>query len=165
MAQDIIWVVDTSSVAEVRRSIENTRKKEVFESMSILVDAGRIVFPKQVVDELERVADPHSPDAQYQWAKQNEAKAAEYAPSFEQVKDVLAAVPRVLDPEKDAGAEEADPYLLALAVRLRAEGKDARIVTEEIRDRPRKMSLNTACGLVGVPSVPLRAFLQFEGII
>lgn len=165
MAQDVIWVVDTSSVAEVRRSIENTKKKEVFEGMSGLVNGGRVVFPKQVVGELERAADPHAPDAQYLWAKQNEGKATEHAPPLEQVKNVLAAVPRVLDPDKDAGAEEADPYLLALAVHLREQGKDARVVTEEIRDTPRKMSLNTACGLVGVPSVPLRAFLQFEGII
>jgi hypothetical protein len=54
--------------------------------------------------------------------------------------------------------------LLAVAVRLRSDGKDARIVTEETKDTPRKMSLRTAAGLLGVPSVPLKAFLQFEGI-
>ena len=165
MAAPIIWVVDTSSVAESRRSIENTKKKQVFESMGTLVSDGRIVFTKQVVGELERAADAGSPDPQYLWAKQHSAKATEHAPSFEEVKGILSAVPTVLDPDKDAGAEEADPYLLALAVRLRGEGKDARIVTEEIRDTPRKMSLNTACGLLGVPSVPLKAFLRFEGII
>lgn len=165
MAGPIIWVVDTSSVAEIRRSIENTKKKHVFERMSALVSDGRIVFTKQVVGELERGADPDAPDPQYLWAKQHAAKATEHPPSFEEVKEVLAAVPTVLDPDKDAGAEEADPYLLAVAVRLRAEGKDARLVTEEIRDTPKKMSLNTACGLVGIPSVPLKAFLKFEGII
>jgi hypothetical protein len=97
--------------------------------------------------------------------KTTSGKGNRASPSFEEVKEVLAAVPTVLDPDKDAGAEEADPYLLAVAVRLRAEGKDARLVTEEIRDTPKKMSLNTACGLVGVPSVPLKAFLKFEGII
>jgi hypothetical protein len=109
MAQDVIWVVDTSSVAEVRQSIENTKKKKVFEGLSSLVNGGRVVFPKQVVGELERTADPHVPDAQYLWAKQNEVKGTEDAPSLEQVKGVLAVVPRVLDPDKDAGAEEADP--------------------------------------------------------
>jgi hypothetical protein len=80
------------------------------------------------------------------------------------VKDVLAVVPEVLDPDKDTGAEEADPYLLAIATRLRGEGKDARVVTQETKDTPRKMSLNTACGLLGIPSVPLSAFLKFEKI-
>jgi hypothetical protein len=60
--------------------------------------------------------------------------------------------------------EEADPYVLAMARRLLAEGKDVRIVTEEKNDTPRKMSLNTAAGLLRLPSVPLRAFLEFEKI-
>jgi SpoU rRNA methylase family enzyme len=81
----------------------------VFGSMSALVTDGRLMYPKQVVDELERAADLHSPDSQYLWAKQNEAKAIDQAPSLEEVKKVLASVPTVLDPDKDTGAEEADP--------------------------------------------------------
>jgi len=165
MAGDVIWIIDTSSIAEVRRSIENSKKPGVFAQMSSLVDKGRLVFPKEVLRELERTADPDSPDAQYLWAKQNEGKASELDPSLDDVKSVLAKVPNVLDPDKDTGAEEADPYLLAIATRLRAEGKDARIVTEESKDTPRKLSIRTAAGLLGVPSVPLKAFLQFEGIL
>jgi Domain of unknown function (DUF4411) len=110
-------------------------------------------------------ADPVNRDAQYQWAKTHEAKATERAPSFDDIKNVLALVPKVLDPDKDSGAEEADPYLLALATLLRTKGLDARIVTQETKDTPKKMSLNTACGLLGIPSVPLAAFLQFERIL
>ena len=165
MAQNVIWVIDTSSVIEIRRSVENSVKSHVFSQMGILVNGGRLVFPKQVVDELERAADLESPDAQYKWAKQHEEKATESAPSLEEVKEILRNVPKVLDPDKDSGAEEADPYVLAAGVRLRAEGKDARIVTEETKDIPRKMSLRTAAGLLGVPSVPLKAFLQFEVIV
>ena len=96
--------------------------------------------------------------------KQHEGKATERTPSLEEIKNVLGAVRTVLDPDKDTGVEEADPYILAVAVRLRAEGKDARMVTEEKKDTPRKMSLSTAAGFLGVPSVPLKAFLQFEEI-
>src|SRR5436190_1834583 len=144
MTKQVTWVIDTSSVAEVRRSIENAKKAAVFLSLENLVNAKRLVFPKQVVDELERWADPNSPDAQYAWAKKNEAIATEYSPTLDQVKEVLRAVPKVLDPDKDTGVEEADPYVLALAVHLRAESKDARIVTEEKNDTPRKLSLRTA---------------------
>lgn len=165
MARSVIWVIDTSSIVEVRRSIQNSRKDSVFTQMGILVQGGRLVFPKQVLGELERVADPLSPDPQYLWAKHHEGKATECPLSLEEVKAVLGAVPTVLDPEKDTGAEEADPYVLALAVHLHAESKDARIVTEETKDLPRKMSLRTAAGLLGVPSVPLIAFLHFEEII
>ena len=54
---------------------------------------------------------------------------------------------------------------LAKAVDLKQAGTDARVVTEEKNDTPRKMSLRTAAGLLGIPSVPLRAFLEFEGIL
>lgn len=123
-----------------------------------------MVFPRQVLDELERAADPKSPDAQYKWAKENEATACERAASFEEVKEILHHVPTVLDPDKDSGAEEADPYVLAIAVQLRSEKLEARIVTEESKDYARKMSLRTASGLLGIPSVPLLAFLRFEQI-
>ncbi len=161
----VLWVIDTSSVVEVRRSIENVKKPGVFAQMGALVQGGRLIFPRQVVDELERVADPSSPDLQYAWAKEYFADVSVGAPSLEAIKDVLGAVPMVLDPDKDTGVEEADPYLLAMAVGLRGEGKDVRIVTEETKDTPRKMSLRTAAGLLGIPSVPLKAFLQFEKII
>jgi hypothetical protein len=164
MATAIIWVLDTSSIIEIRRSVAVAQRNSVFAGMVGLVAADRILFPKQVVDELERVADPNAPDAQYLWARQNAVKANAHDPSLQEVKDVLAVVPEVLDPDKDAGAEEADPYILAVAARLRVEGKDARVVTQETKDTPRKMSLNTACGLLGIPSVPLSAFLQFEKI-
>jgi hypothetical protein len=165
MAAEVIWVIDTSSVIAIRRSIENTKKAQVFNRMTAIVQAGRLRFPRQVLDELERAVDPKSPDAQFKWAKENEAKACERAPSLEEVKDILSVVPTVLDPDKDTGAEEADPYVLALAARLRAEQLDARVVTEESKDYPRKMSLSTASGLLGIPSVPLLAFLRFEKVL
>ena len=51
----------------------------------------------------------------------------------------------------------------AKAVDLTQAGTDARVVTEEKKDMPRKVSLRTAAGQLGIPSVPLRAFLEFEG--
>jgi hypothetical protein len=164
MPADLIWVIDTSSVAQIRRSIENVKKPHVFAEMGRLAESGRLLYTKQVVDELERAADPTAPDAQCLWAKQHEADACRVVPSLDDVKAVLAVVPNVLDPDKDSGTEEADPYLLAVAVRLRSQGADSRIVSEEIRETPRKTSLRTAAGLLGVPSVSLKAFLEFEGI-
>jgi hypothetical protein len=165
MAQHVIWVLDTSSVIEIRRSIENTKKQAVLNSMSSLVTAGRLVFPIEVVKELERFADPNSPDAQYLWTKGHEEMAKAQSPSFEEVKSVLSIVPDVLDPDKDSGEEEADPYVLAVANRLRSEGRDGRVVTQETKDTPRKISMNSACGVLGLPSVPLSIFLRFEGTL
>ncbi|MHB8216207.1 MAG: DUF4411 family protein [Candidatus Sulfotelmatobacter sp.] len=165
MAQHVIWVFDTSSIIEIRRSVESTRRQAVFGSMSSLVTAGRLVFPIEVVKELERFADPKLPDAQYLWAKGHEELAKAQSPSFQEVKNILAIVPDVLDPDKDSGEEEADPYVLAVARRLRFEERDGRVVTQETKDTPRKISMNSACGFLGLPSVPLTIFLRFEGIL
>ena len=158
-------MIDTSSIIEVRRGVANGLKPAVFQAMSELVANGRLVFPSQVLDELERFADPAAPDAQYQWARRNAATATERATSvFEEVAEVLAVVPTVLDPDKDSGVEEADPYVLAAALKLRQQDLDCRVITEERHDTPTRTSLNTAAGLLGLPSVPLLAFLASEGI-
>jgi Domain of unknown function (DUF4411) len=165
MAQALIWVIDTSSIIAVRRlGLDNSRKSRVFGHMGELVLSGRLVYPKEVVEELERFVDPRSPDEQFKWARTHEAKACARAPTLERVKEVLEKVSSVLDPDKDSGVEEADPYILAMACQLLAEGNDVRLVTEEKADTPRKMSLNTAAGLLRLPSVPLKAFLAFEEI-
>ena len=46
----------------------------------------------------------------------------------------------VLDHEKGEGAEEVDPHVLALALRLKREGYDVTALTRERRDRPRVRS-------------------------
>ena len=93
-----------------------------------------------------------------------ETTACDVVPSFEEVKAVLAVVADVLDSAKESGVDEADPYVLALAARLRADGHDARVVVQEVKDTPRKLSLNTACGILGIPSVPLLGLLRAEAI-
>ena len=161
----LVWVIDTSSICEIRRSTMVTVRGQVFEGLTALVNVDRLIYPRQVVDELERRADPADPDQQFTWAATNSLTANDHAScDLNEVKSVLAIVPEVLDPTKDSGADEADPYVLAVALRLRNQGVDARIVTEERRDTPSKLSLSTAAGILGIPSVPLTAFLRAENI-
>ena len=161
----VTWVIDTCSIIQVRRTPTSQRQK-IFQEMARLVTEGRLAYPPQVVAELERSAEAKTPDRQFAWAKQNASTAhSNGSCSLDDVKEVLAEVPRVLDPDKDAGRDEADPYVLATAMKLRNEETDARVVTEERRDTDKKMSVNTAAGILGLPSVPLLAFLQAEKII
>ena len=161
----VVWVIDTSSIIEVRRSQKNQRER-IFSEMTRLVMEGRLVYPRQVVSELERNVQPKSPDRQFAWAKQSASTAHSKGSCFlDEVREVLAEVPEVLDPEKDSGRDEADPYVLASAQKLRRDGTDARVITEERRDTHSKMSMNTAAGILGIPSVPLAAFLRVEKIV
>jgi len=66
--------------------------------------------------------------------------------------------------EKTTGADEADPYVLALALKLSSDGHQTTVITEERKDRPQKMSLNTACGLHRLVCVPIMAFLASRGL-
>jgi hypothetical protein len=162
---DVVWVIDTSSIIAVRRQVTVAVRKQTFASMSQLVNDGRLIYPPEVLDELERNTDLKNPDDQYKWCKANAAQAhARESCDYEEVRAVFAEVPDVLDPDKEGGVEEADPYVLALARKRRDAGVDARVVTQETKDTPMKMSMNTAAGVLGIPCVPLRAFLAAERI-
>ena len=157
----VIWVLDTCSIIEVRRSTQKSNRAQIFQRMTRLVTEGRLVYPPEVVTELKRYA-----DTQLAWAEQNASTAHSNGRcSLVDVKEILAEVPEVLDPDKDSGQDEADPYVLAVARNLRKDGRDARVITEERRDTNKKMSVNTAAGILGIPSVPLVAFLKVEKII
>jgi hypothetical protein len=163
MAPPVVYVLDTSSCCEVRRQ-PNADKPAIFDRLTKLVQAGRLVYPPQVVNEMKRAVDAKGEtDRQYEWAKANEDQATPGATvTFDEVKEVLEIVPDVLDPLKDAGVEEADPYVLAAAMKLKNAGIDVRIVTQEKNDTPTKMSISTAAGILGIPAMPLRGLLAMK---
>ena len=160
-----VWVFDTSSIIEAKSSLPRTDRDRVFAALTELVRAGRLRFPREVLAELKRGADRGVSDRAYLWAQEAELLACQVTPTFEDVKGVLEVVPDILDSEKESGVDEADPYVHALARKLREQGVDARVVTEETKNYARKLSLNTACGIIGIPSVPLLGLLRAERIV
>ena len=158
-----VWVVDTSSIIWIKSSIPRPQRAHVFQALTELVASGRLVFPSQVLKELKRDSGALPPDAACQWASSVEGTACVDG-ALDDVKAILALVPDILDPRKDSGVDEADPYVIAVAMRLRTDGRDARVVVQETKDTPTKLSLNTACGMLGIPSVPLLGMLRTEGI-
>lgn len=119
-----VWVIDTSSVLEIRRKLANEKHAEIYRGLGLLVDQGK------------------------------------HGTSHASLRTVLAVegVAQLLDPDKP-GVEEADPYVLALAHHLIGLGLFARVITEDRVNSPEKIALASACGLVGIPVVPVRAFL------
>ncbi|MBU6482962.1 MAG: DUF4411 family protein [Nitrospirae bacterium] len=160
---DEIAVKDTSSIIQVRRIVARADQPSVFEKLTSLVTTGKLAFPKEVLKELERWANPETQDFPLEWARSNAPLASVHSVPLETVRAVLAEVPEILDPDKD-GVEEADPYVLALAMRLQNEGYQVTILTEERKDRPDKMSMNTACGVLRIPCLPVETFLSRNGI-
>lgn len=155
------WVVDTSSLIAVRSLFSRPDRAAVMEGLTTLLTTARVVFPREVIGELERYAGADNPALT--WAKTHQVAATVRQPSFDSVKTVLGQVPEVVDPDKE-GVEEADVYVLAMAVDLLAEGTDVRVVTEEFKTTGAKMPLGSAAGFLRIPSVSIKTMLKFEKI-
>lgn len=51
---DVVWVIDTSSILQIRRSTQAAVRRQVFDRLTQLVAQKRLVYPPEVVDELKR---------------------------------------------------------------------------------------------------------------
>ena len=162
-----IWVVDTSSILEVRRRIPGPSLRGVYSKLTNLVENDQLVFPIQVFRELEYYYknSPQGSDLPYEWAMTNKKRATRYKTDYQILRNILQhpQVGNVVDHNKVGGAEEADPYVLSLAFQLKDE-YEVTVLAEEIRDRSDKISINTACGLLRLVPLRMGAFLNQRGI-
>ena len=63
--------------------------------------------------------------------------------------------------ESDSDSDPADPYVLALALQMWRASMNISVVTEDIKDRlPLKISIRTACGILGLPMLDLEGFRE-----
>lgn len=157
-----IYVIDTSSVCWIRQGgeIPVEARKALLTRLDERVNAGDLVYPREVVSELRRFHDRH--DQLLSWAIRNEPRATRHGTDFDAVKEVLAQVPTVLDHDKIN--EEADPYVLGLALSRQGVGELVTVVNEERKDRPDKLSITTACGLLGLVALPMSQYLRVHSL-
>jgi hypothetical protein len=66
--------------------------------------------------------------------------------------------------DPDSEDDEADIYVLAVAVQLRAGGDDVCVLTQERNDIPKKLSLATACGALDLICLNMPGFLHRTGL-
>ncbi len=157
-----VWIIDTSSLLGVRETFGRSIESKLLRRLSELAAAGALLFPPEVLGELER-GSQSEPDPPLTWARNNRGTAEKKA-SLETVKAVLRIVPDVLDP--DIPEEQADPYVLALALDQQGLGLyQVTVVTDDRRDKPTKLSLATAAGILRLPTVPLHAFVRSRTLL
>lgn len=162
-------MIDTSSIVAIRRSLPREDAATAYRRLTKAAQSGSIVFPREVYDELDREhrrqGKPES-DPPYEWVRDNRAVAQSKGRLFAEVAELLQddQIAEVVDPARPRDEDEADPYILALAIALRKEGRDVLVVTEEKRDRPGRLSLSSACGLLGLPAAPVLPYMRREGI-
>ena len=160
-----VSVIDSSSILQVRRAVVRADQPGVFQRLTEIVQRDQLVFPKEVLAELERWSNPNpgSPDLPLNWAHANSARETQNEVPIDTLKDVISRVSDIFDPNK-SGVDEADPYVLALAIHLQSQGLSVTVLTEERKDRPNKVSMNTACGELGLVCLPVERFLRINGI-
>lgn len=152
------FIIDTSSLIEIRQLVPAKDRRNVLGRMSRVVASGTLVFPTEVVAELERYEGEDDPIRD--WAVANRRLATRISPPFEKLRAVMthSQVKRVIDPDKATSVDEADPYVLALALSLK-DHAEVVVITEETKDRRDRISMGTACGLLRLFRLPVRAFL------
>lgn len=148
-------------------------QKTIFEHLGELANRDSLFFPKQVIKELAQTGSVNAgvtgrPFPPYHWAKKTADVACVDSQMFDELQAVLEhpQARRVFEPDKVSGEEQADPHVLALAVYLRDKGySGVTVVTEDRRDKPHKLSLQSACGILGFSTLPVRPFLVEVGLL
>lgn len=69
---------------------------------------------------------------------------------------------KVVDPSK---ADDADPYVVALALTLKREGHSVCVVADDVVDHSPRISIATACGRLGLACATSSEFLKRSGLL
>jgi len=156
-----VWVLDTSAIVDFKALIALPDQWEAFKALEGSVTAGEIAMPRQVLAEAGELTHPDLPGT---WASGIRGQL-QYPldVAYEHVQRVMEAAGDVVDSSKTS--EDADPYVVALALQLRDAGLDAVVVTSDVVDRlPIKIAMTTACDRLGIPHATPREFLTASGV-
>ena len=169
-AAETIYVIDTSSITEIRRQFSQLSKpelKSVYDKLSPLLNNGTLLFPIQVYQELEygKVSVKGPDDIPFEWISQHRHRAIPDTNLFDHVRRVLEVAPNLVDSDKAHGADEADPWVVGLALSVIETGYRVTVITEDRTDRLNKTSIRSACGLLNIPTISVVAFLQFKRFV
>ena len=144
-----MWFLDTSAAIGLKRLdlVPLTRQWDFWDGLLGLVRNGILIFPSQVRKELTDTKHPDVPGA---WApKAWQAMPTRRAPDDRVVAEVLRHHPALVDSGSEA--DQADPYVAALALEHLRLGADVRVLEEDAE-------LHAACETFGIATVPLTEF-------
>lgn len=154
-----VWILDTSALVEAKFALSVADQWQTFKLLEYMVRAGTVAMPRLVIREISEIAHPDLPGA---WAPGvRDIQQHPLDPEWEHVQRVMAEAGDVIDPNK--AKEDADPYVLALALQLVGQGHDVCVVTEDRVDRNR-IAVTTACDRLSIPHCSVRDFLGGLGV-
>lgn len=158
----VIWIIDTSAIVRIKSAVPQSQQWKLLKHLESMVEDGLLTFPKQVRDETD---DLDHPDAPGVWAVGVFASIMfPGEPDYVYVQQVMSGeAGRVVDPDKTR--EDADPYVLALALQLTEANHKVCVVTNDQKPQPGRISLAAACEHLSVAWCGLDDFLAELGPI
>jgi len=160
MAEEIIYVADTSALIEIQQKYPEDVFRTLWDNLSKLADKERLISPKQVFEELNRFA---KEDYLKKWAVSHKMIFRDpTAAQILKVKEILAQFPKLINPSSEH--EQADPYVIALALCREPQTKlleNVRVVvTEESFVKQNKIPF--VCSKLGVKCFDTLEFFRKE---
>lgn len=153
------WIIDTSSLIEIKRAVAPHNQWELLKTMEIMVRDGRLGAPRHVYREMGKTQHPDAPGVWASGVRGVQLLPLDVDPAC--TRSVLSEVPTLVDVNKIE--EDADPYVVALAWQLMQEAKSVYVVTEDHVDRE-STSIATACDSLGIVWVRLHDFVASLGV-
>jgi hypothetical protein len=152
-------VADTSAVIDIKALVPLGRQFTFLNGLTVLVQQGRLAFPRQVQRE---ITDAKWPDAPGAWAASCCGWQRHAEPSDDLLPEVLAVAPKLVDWNSES--EAADPYVIAMALAITRQHPRARVVvaTKDAVDRlPIKTSIASACKLLDLECWTPEDFIEW----
>jgi hypothetical protein len=157
---DDVYCIDASSLMELARVYPQTRFPRVWEKVDGLVESGRLIAPKEVLEEIKQGEDLLLP-----WARKSRGMFKPFdTEQAKMVSKILKDCSSLIDPMKETA--QADPFLIALAmVGSESQAKSLFkvtyvVVTQEGRNKPNKIP--QVCARSGVKSIRLLDMFERE---
>ncbi len=153
-----IYIIDTSSIIDLFRNYPIDRFPRLWKNLDKLIEENRLISHKKVLEELSK-----KEDNAYKWIKEREKMLKDVTQKqAEIVKNILRDFPELIDYNKE---EEADPWLIALALEEREQRRLATrlviIVTEE-RLKGNKINIPFVCQKLEIESIDILGLMRKE---
>ena len=115
-----IFVIDTSSLINVKETINPSKRVYVFDKLTELCQQGRLVFPNEVFKELQAGVKSGRRDLPFEWARDNRSMGCRLGHCHVELNSVMShSVAKLTsDPDQISDPDDADPHVLATALNL-----------------------------------------------
>jgi DNA modification methylase len=158
-----IYVFDTSSFIKLK-DYPNDLFIDLWERIEDMI-GRRIRAPIQVYEEIKRKDDEITKFVE-KYKDEIFVDPYEDGEIMENVSRIIESYPNLIKSERVSSNNEcADPYVIAMAKVLQVRGLEGRaiIVTEDIRDSRKKISIRSVCITEGIECITLLELFRREG--